>query len=217
MPLKTYRKPTDLPEEIAVFPLTGAMLFPRWTLPLNIFEPRYLNMVDDAMSASRIIGMIQSRSDNDVAPSLMRVGCAGRITSYSETDDGRYLIVLTGVCRFEVGAELEAATPYRQVAADWAPFAQDLSPPDVSDLPKRETLIGALRAYVARNSLQADWSAVEDAPIETLVNALCAGCPFSAPEKQALLEAPSLRDRAETLVALLDMDMPGDDEQKSIQ
>ncbi|MEO1101481.1 MAG: LON peptidase substrate-binding domain-containing protein [Pseudomonadota bacterium] len=212
MPLQTYRKITDLPKTFPVFPLTGALLFPRWTLPLNIFEPRYLNMIDDAMSGHRLIGMIQNEGNDATHPTLMEVGCAGRITSYSETDDGRYLIVLTGVARFRVEQERDLKTPYRQIDADWTPFIHDLAPPVVTDLPKRETLIGALRAYVTRNDMKADWSAVEDAPIETLVNALCAGCPFTPPEKQALIEAASLRDRCETLIALLDMDMPGDDE-----
>lgn len=211
MPLKTYRKTSDLPDIFPVFPLNGALLFPRWTLPLNIFEPRYLNMIDDAMSGARLIGMIQSHGDNAERPSLMRTGCAGRITSYSETDDGRYLIVLTGVARFTVAQEQDVVTPYRQVKADWSAYAGDLAPPKVTELPNREVLTGALQRYIQRNDMKADWSAVEDAPMETLVNALCAGCPFAAPEKQALLEAPGLRERAETLIALLEMDRPGGD------
>lgn len=209
MTIQTYRRMTDLPTRMAVFPLSGALLFPRWTLSLNIFEPRYLNMIDDTMSGSRILGMVQTMGGSKALPELARVGCAGRITSYSETDDGRYLIVLTGLCRFRVNEVANAGTPYRQAQPDWAPFEADLAVPNISDLPSRERLINALRAYVLRNEMQADWSAVEDAPIETLVNALCAGCPFETVEKQALLEAPSLRERADTLIALLEMDVPG--------
>ncbi|MEO1472521.1 MAG: LON peptidase substrate-binding domain-containing protein, partial [Pseudomonadota bacterium] len=125
MAIKSYRKASDLPGIIPVFPLTGALLFPRWTLPLNIFEPRYLNMIDDAMANDRLLGMIQSVSDGK-ADRLASVGCVGRLTSYSETDDGRYLIVLTGISRFRVIEELEVNTPYRQVSADWADFGHDL-------------------------------------------------------------------------------------------
>jgi hypothetical protein len=209
--VETYRKLTDLPETIAVFPLSGVLLFPRWSLPLNIFEPRYLNMIDDAMSGTRIIGMIQSNGDDPVSPSLVNTGCAGRITSYSETDDGRYLISLTGICRFRVAEELDVKTPYRQVQADWQPFAHDLvSPPDQS-LPDRLHLVNSLKRYTQINSMEVDWEAVEHAPMETLINALCAGCPFGTVEKQALLEAQTVSDRAQTLITLLDMDVPGDD------
>ncbi|MEO0466900.1 MAG: LON peptidase substrate-binding domain-containing protein [Pseudomonadota bacterium] len=204
-----YRRVTDLPEQMAVFPLPGALLFPRWTLSLNIFEPRYLNMIDDAMSGCRMIGMVQSVGGDKAVPDLAEVGCAGRITSYSETDDGRYLIVLNGICRFRINEMDGLNTPYRQAAPDWSPFVEDLSTPAVTDLPSRSRLTDALKDYVARNQMNADWSAVEDAPIETLVNALCAGCPFSHLEKQALLEAEDLRGRAETLIALLEMDVPG--------
>ena len=137
MTLETYRKLSDLPESIPVFPLSGVLLFPRWSLPLNIFEPRYLNMIDDAMSGHRFIGMIQSNSDDRVHPSLAKTGCAGRITSYSETDDGRYLISLTGICRFHIHEELALETPYRQVRADWQPFALDLAAPVENSLPDR--------------------------------------------------------------------------------
>jgi len=209
MSIPTYRRISDLPDRIAIFPLAGAMLFPRWTLSLNIFEPRYLNMVDDAMGGTRMIGMVQSMGGDRAHPEVARVGCAGRITSYSETDDGRYLIVLTGICRFGV-RELEVDTPYRQAAPDWSDFAGDLSAPMATDLPSRSELITALRAYVSGHGMSADWSAMEDAPIETLINALAASCPFSVVEKQALLEAGTVRGRADTLIALLQMDLPGD-------
>lgn len=208
MNAQTYRRISDLPDQIAIFPLPGAMLFPRWTLSLNIFEPRYLNMLDDAMSGTRIIGMVQTTGGPKIQPTLAQVGCAGRVTSYSETDDGRYLIVLTGICRFEVHEIEGVTTPYRQARPGWSAFESDLTVPTGSDLPDREQIVFALRDYVARNQLSADWEAVEDAPVETLVNALCAGCPFGTVEKQALLEAPSLCDRADALVALLEMDLP---------
>lgn len=211
MTVETYRKPTDLPETIAVFPLSGVLLFPRWSLPLNIFEPRYLNMIDDAMSGARMIGMIQSKGDDRVQPSLVGTGCAGRITSYSETDDGRYLISLTGICRFHVTQELDVETPYRQVRADWQPFAHDLVPTPDNNLPDRLNLVNSLKRYTQINSMEVDWEAVEHAPMETLINALCAGCPFGTIEKQALLEAQTVADRAQTLITLLDMDVPGDD------
>lgn len=206
-----YRKVADLPETIAVFPLTGALLFPRWSLPLNIFEPRYLNMIDDAMSGSRMIGMIQAVGGDKIAPELAHVGCAGRVTSYAETEDGRYLISLTGVCRFALDRELDVTTPYRQVKADWQPYAGDLVPPDETKLPDRARLANALRKYVSSNEMEVDWEAVESAPLETLVNALAAGCPFAPIEKQAMLEADGVAARCEALIALLDMDVPGDD------
>ena len=124
--MSPYRKTSDLPATLALFPLPGALVFPRWDLPLNIFEPRYLNMIDDAMAGSRLIGMIQSVGGSRAHPDLARVGCAARITRYSETEDGRYLITLTGICRFAVRKELGAISPYRQVTPDWSPFAEDL-------------------------------------------------------------------------------------------
>ena len=211
MPVETYHKLSDLPETIPVFPLSGVLLFPRWSLPLNIFEPRYLNMIDDAMSGHRLIGMIQSNGDDRVHPSLVGTGCVGRITSYSETEDGRYLISLSGICRFQVVEELDVNTPYRQVKPDWAAYELDLIAPSENTLPDRLTLVNSLKRYTQINSMEVDWEAVEHAPMETLINALCAGCPFGTIEKQALLEAPSVADRAQTLITLLDMDVPGDD------
>ncbi len=211
MPVETYHRLSDLPDTIPVFPLSGVLLFPRWSLPLNIFEPRYLNMIDDAMSGHRLIGMIQSNGDDRVHPSLVNTGCVGRITSYSETEDGRYLISLSGICRFQVAEELDVNTPYRQVTPDWTAYALDLVAPTDSSLPDRLTLVNSLKRYTQINSMEVDWEAVEHAPMETLINALCAGCPFGTIEKQALLEAPSVADRAETLITLLDMDVPGDD------
>lgn len=206
-----YRKITDLPATLSVFPLPGAMLFPHWELPLNIFEPRYLNMIDDAMRGERMIGMVQTTGGSREHPEIAAVGCAGRITRYSETQDGRYLITLSGICRFRVGRELGVTSPYRQVTPVWDAYAGDLFAPSEAGLPPRAVLVKALRAYIAALGLEADWSAVEDAPMETLVHALAAGCPFEVAEKQALLEAPSLADRARTLITLLEIGGRGGD------
>ena len=211
MAAETYHHLSDLPDVIPIFPLAGALLLPRWSLPLNIFEPRYLNMVDDAMAGHRLIGMIQPTAQGGNPPDIADVGCVGRITAYSETDDGRYLISLTGICRFAVGRELDVMTPYRQVRAQWTPYADDLSSANPSELPNRERLKASLQRYVANSRMEVDWQAVEAAALETLINALCAGCPFSDIERQALLEAPTVRDRALALMALLDMQVPGDD------
>ncbi|MEM8921398.1 MAG: LON peptidase substrate-binding domain-containing protein [Pseudomonadota bacterium] len=196
-----------------LFPLSGAILFPRGTLPLNVFEPRYLNMIDDAMSGSRLIGMIQPRADahDDDPPPLSDVGCVGRITSYSETEDGRYLIILTGVSRFKLLEEADVQLPYRMAEADFHAFGDDLKASPAHETCDRASLLDALRAYLDKRDLNADWSAVSDAPMETLINALAAGCPFSNAEKQALLEAEALRDRCDALVALLNMGATGDE------
>ncbi|MEM7663862.1 MAG: LON peptidase substrate-binding domain-containing protein [Pseudomonadota bacterium] len=206
MPLKQYRRPTDLPGTLAVFPLDGAVLFPRWQLPLNIFEPRYLNMIDDAMSGNRMIGMVQTEGGSREVPGLAKVGCAGRMTSYSETDDGRYLITLTGVCRFTFNDEIDANTPYRQVTANYEPYAEDLREPVLIGAQSlRKKLEVALENYAAANEIQADWEAVEKAPLETLVHALGSGCPFEPIERQALLEAEDLSARCDALIKLLTM------------
>jgi len=199
-----YRKTADLPATLPVFPLPGALVFPRWQLPLNIFEPRYLNMIDDAMAGHRLIGMIQTIGGPRHAPEIADVGCAARITSYAETPDGRYLITLTGICRFRVARELDVTTPYRQVTPDWSAYADDLNPPPEGSDALRRSLIQAFRDYATQNSLDADWSAMEEAELETIVHALASGCPFSPAEKQALLEARDLADRAGALTTLLE-------------
>jgi Lon protease-like protein len=199
----------DLPRIIPIFPLSGALLLPRGRLPLNIFEPRYLAMVRAALAAERIIGMIQPTDPDSPsqAPEIYRTGCAGRITAFSETDDGRFLITLTGVARFRVEEELTCVTPYRQVAADYTPFSGDLDAPDDAAAAKvdRERLLPALRAYLELNGMAADWQAIAQAPSETLINALAMICPFASSEKQALLEAPTLVDRAGVMTALIEM------------
>lgn len=221
----TFRRISDLPLVIPVFPLDGVLLLPGGQLPLNIFEPRYLNMLDDVMSGERMIGMIQTRangsSDEDHNPSLAPIGCAGRVTSFAETSDGRYLITLTGVCRFRAGDELPVRTPYRQVRADFSPFEADLREDDepATDGPDPHALLPALRRYLDHRGLAIDWTSAENAPSDALINSLSMALPFDAMEKQALLEAPTMADRRATLVALLEIDAAGgdDDEPTSIQ
>ena len=222
--LASYRHASDLPQLIPIFPLDGALLLPRGQLPLNIFEPRYLNMIDDAMAGERIIGMIQTRAGGDKAnPALAAVGCAGRITSYAETSDGRYLLTLTGVCRFRRAAEPNAQTPYRQVRADYAAFETDLDQEDEAGLEAgRGELLAGLKAYLEGRGLEIDWSQAREAPMEALINSLSMALPFEPAEKQALLEALRVEDRRGALVALLQMGAaaPGganDDDAPSMQ
>lgn len=213
-----YRKAVDLPQAIPVFPLDGATLLPGGTLPLNIFEPRYLNMIDDAMAGDRLIGMVQTRGGDKERPGLAAIGCVGKITSFAETPDGRYMITLTGVSRFEVGDELPVKTPYRQVRARFAPFEDDLQqherPPEID----RPRFLRALARYLDQRGLGIDWDTAQQAPADALVNSLSMGLPFDPAEKQALLEAVTIADRAEALTALLEIDSAGgDDEPHSLQ
>ncbi|HEY3697363.1 LON peptidase substrate-binding domain-containing protein [Phenylobacterium sp.] len=215
-----YRRTMDLPQVIPVFPLDRALLLPGSELPLQIFEPRYLNMVDDAMAGDRIIGMVQTRPGGDRSrPSLAHVGCAGRITSYAETPDGRYLITLTGVCRFQTGEELSTPTPYRQVRAGFDPFAADLTADRRSPQVDRRRFIRALKSYLNHRNLDIDWDTANSAPIDALVNSLAMGLPFAPAEKQALLEARDFARLYEVLTALLEIDAleDGDDDSHSMQ
>jgi len=202
-----YRTHADLPQRLPLFPLAGALLLPRADLPLNIFEPRYLEMVDDALSGERMIGMIQPRLDGGSAevPALMQIGCAGRITSFAETSDGRMLVTLTGVCRFRLVNELRVETPYRQAVADFSGFAADLVVDSGADKVNRPALVRAFRDYLNANDMSANWEQVEAATTEALVNTLSLLAPYPAGEKQALLEAPDLKTRADVLVALTEM------------
>ncbi len=197
--------PEDLPTRLRIFPLAGAILLPRAVLPLNIFEPRYLAMVRDAMASDRLIGIVQPRAGaaGDEPPPVYAVGGLGRVTQFSETGDGRYLIALTGLTRFRIVEELPVTTAYRQVSADYAPYAFDRS--EAAPLPQvmRADLEAVLRRYLDAQNLSADWDAVRAAGDESLVNTLCAVCPFEAAERQALLEAPDLAQRARTLSALM--------------
>lgn len=195
-----------LPDIIPVFPLEGAVILPRSRLPLNIFEPRYLAMLDDAIKTEhRLIGMVQPRTD-DPTPDVYQIGCAGRITNFSETDDGRYLIALTGQLRFRIIEEVEGFTPYRRMRVDWREFKQDLT--EQNDLglsdEERSDFLELLRRYFEASSLSADWEALSSADEETLINAIAMLCPFSPQEKQALLEAPLLVDRHRDLKALME-------------
>lgn len=215
-----YVKAADLPQVIPVFPLPGAILLPRGQLPLNIFEPRYLNMIDDAMAGDRIIGMIQPAAGPRDLPSLSPVGCAGRITSFAETSDGRYLVTLTGCARFRLASELPTQTPYRQIRADFSAFEADLSAPTADGAAlDRDNLLEALGAYLETRGLDIDWDTAEGAPPEALINSLSMALPFEAAEKQALLEAADLDERATVLTALMRIDAAdgGDGEGHSMQ
>ncbi len=198
----------DLPVAFPVFPLAGALLLPRGRLPLNIFEPRYLAMTEDALGAGRMFGLVQPdplRPRPESGPGLYRVGCLGRICSFSETDDGRYLITLTGLCRFAVAEELAGRRGYRRVRGEFVPFLGDLDPPPTAGFDRKE-LFAALRGYFAHRGFDANWEAIEKLGDEMLVTTLAMACPFEPAEKQALLEAPAQAERAGTLLALLRID-----------
>ncbi len=196
----------DLPRVIPIFPLSGALLLPGGMLPLNIFEPRYLNMTQAALaSGDRTIGMIQPDGDDaGDSPSLYDTGCAGRIVSFAETDDGRLLITLSGMCRFAVVEELPLAEGYRRVVAEYGRFRDDMSADASVDI-DRDRLLGILKAYLEHESIEANWKAIEGADDARLVASLAMMCPFQASEKQALLEAPDLAERARVVVTLLEM------------
>ena len=210
-----YRLAKDLPSAIPVFPLAGALLLPGGRMPLNIFEPRYLQMIDQAMAGSRLIGMVQPSLDgalrDDGEPELCNVGCAGRIISLAETGDGRYLISLQGVCRFRIVQELAAKVPFRQCKI--RPFLADLEEDPVAAEVDRPALLKAFRAYLQANDLEADWESVSRAENGMLVNALSMMAPYGPAEKQALLEAPDLKTRAETLIAITEMTLAREDDE----
>lgn len=199
----------DLPQTLPVFPLTGALLLPRARLPLNIFEPRYLAMIDDAMGAGRLVGMIQPQAEvtaNNKNPPLFSVGCVGRIVSFGETDDNRYLVALQGIARFQVKEELPTTRGYRRVVPDWQKFAADVSDEEESASNfSREKLITTLRPYFKVQGIMANWETIDELTPEKLVTAVATACPFSATEKQALLEAADLKDRFDLLITLLQM------------
>jgi hypothetical protein len=202
------REPVALPEMLPIFPLTGVLLLPRGRLPLNIFEPRYLAMTRDALGGERLIGMVQPtdapRDQAGMSPVVYPVGCAGRITQFSETDDGRYLITLTGVARFRIVEELPLVSGYRRVVPDWQPFAHDRAAPDEPGF-DRERLLRGLRSYFAQRKISVDWEAIGKAPGEYLVTSIAMACPFAPSEKQALLEAADPDARAQLLTALVEM------------
>ena len=210
-----YRRPADLPPRIPVFPLRGAILLPRATLPLNVFEPRYLAMVDDVMSSGRVIGILQptgsDEDDNESPPGkelgLRRVGCAGRVTSYQELDDGRIVITLTGITRFACIDEAETDTPYRIMSVSYDQFVTDLTEGLGEERVDRQNLLRVLKAYLDANGLKTDWSAIQRASNEFLINALSVMSPYGPEEKQALLEAADLKTRADVLIALAEIEL----------
>ncbi len=209
---RRYGDPAELPPRIPLFPLEGALLLPRGALPLNIFEPRYLAMIDHALTTDRLIGMIQPLPDQDdhTNPALYGVGCAGRITQFAETGDGRYLVTLTGICRFRLQGETSGDSPFRVGSADYATFAGDLALEPDSTSVDRSALLATLRRYAERNNYAVDWQSVNKAPTLALIDALAMASPFGPREKQALLEAPDPATRAEVLVAIAEVEMAGD-------
>lgn len=209
----TYRGPADLPDVVPVFPLPGALLLPRGQLPLNIFEPRYLAMIDDAfLSGRRLVGMVQPVAADEEAkrPELSAVGCVGRITQIAESGDGRYMLSLTGIARFRIVEELAVTTPYRQCKVDFAAFSGDFEPRVGEEEVDRDSLLKTLREFLDVNDMEADWDGIQRAPTEVLVNALCMMSPWGLKEKQALLEAPDLKTRAALLVAVTEVALAKD-------
>lgn len=197
----------DLPTVLPIFPLSGVLLLPRNHLPLNIFEPRYLAMVDSALAGDRMIGMIQPRkTDDDAAPPVYPVGCAGRIVQFEESEDGRYLISLKGLIRFSIREELslDEGLGFRQVEPDWSDFSEDLAP-DVDDGIDRSRLLASLKTYFKIQEIEANWDAITGSPAERLINSLSMVCPFEPSEKQALLEAMTVTDRLDVLTSLVEM------------
>lgn len=193
------------PSELPLFPIRGCILPPGEHLPLNVFEPRYLNMIDDAMAGDRHIGMIQPGDGGTKdKPGLERVGTAGRIVSHSETEDGRYLIVLAGVMRFTVSAELDRLTPYRMARADYRGFEHDMEPRPLTDNAGRKAFLTRLRRFFDLAGLEADWDSIERAPLNAVVDKVAMAAPFDPDAKQALLTAPTSVDRAERLSAFMD-------------
>lgn len=201
---------SELPETIPVFPLPGALLLPRARLPLHIFEPRYLAMLDDALKTShRLIGMIQPQGGRMDSKKLHTIGCAGRVTAFSETEDGRYMITLAGISRFRVVREVEGFTPYRRCEASWIGFDRDLGGVETDAGFNRDAFFALLGRYFDAEELQTDWDSLKEAEDELLINSLSMLCPFEPEDKQALLEAPSLETRRETLVTLIEFALRG--------
>jgi uncharacterized protein len=198
--------PSALPDTLPIFPLSGVLLLPRGRLPLNIYEPRYLAMTEAALANGRLIGMVQPNvpESADPLPPIYHIGCAGRITSFTETEDGRFLISLTGICRFRIAEELPLEKGFRRVKPNWDDFITDIGTTDEAEI-DRDKMLGVLRSYFKLHGIAADWNAVQNTSNETLVSSLAMICPLAPNEKQALLEAPNLIKRAELLVALLEM------------
>lgn len=208
----------DFPETIALFPLPGAVLLPRGRLPLHIFEPRYLAMLDDALKTPhRLIGMIQPCPGPGGKDTLHRIGCAGRVTAFSETEDGRYMITLAGMSRFRLIEEQDGFSPYRRARVSWAGFERDLGADEVDTSMDRPAFLALLGRYLDSEGLKTDWESLKDAEDELLINSLSMLCPFEPEEKQALLEAPGLSTRRETLVTLMEYALHGGSSEEVIQ
>jgi hypothetical protein len=214
-----YRNVADMPKVLPLFPLRGAILLPRASLTLNVFEPRYLALVDHALAGDRLIGVVQPAPEAGSAESpagktfaLRRVGCAGRITAFTENDDGRVVISLAGVARFALAGDVEGSAPFRTARVDFAPYAKDFVVGHGEDDVDRPRLIATLRSYLIANNLNADWDRINSASNERLVNMLSVLSPYGPEEKQALLEAPDLRARAEALIALAEMELAATDD-----
>jgi uncharacterized protein len=203
--VKRYQTIAELPNTVAVFPLGGALLLPRTELPLNIFEPRYLQLFETVMASQRLVGMIQPVDAERNSPALQKIGCVGRVTSYTETEDGRLMVVLTGVCRFQVLREKKVKTPFRQLDVDYNDFAADLVIDNAARNVDRAGVVKAFRNFLDANQMSANWDEVEKVSTETLVNNLSQMAPYPIEEKQALLEAPDLKSRAEMLIALTEL------------
>jgi Lon protease-like protein len=205
-----YQRPSEMPAIIPVFPLAGALLLPRRPLPLSIFEPRYLAMIDDALSGERLIGMIQpsdGEEASDISPELCAIGCAGRLTQFAETGDGRCFITLTGVARFRLIGDAPAVTPYRQARVDFSQFSNDFREGEGEGAVDRSSLLTALRKFAEANQFKVDWDDIKNASNEALVNGLSMLSPYGSKEKQALLEASDLKARADMLVAITQMEL----------
>jgi Lon protease-like protein len=214
-----YRNVADMPGTLPLFPLRGAILLPRASLTLNVFEPRYLALVDRALSGDRIIGVVQPAPEvgNTESPAgksfpLRRVGCAGRISAFTEHEDGRVVITLAGIARFLVAGDIAGSEPFRMARLDFAPYAEDFLDGHGEDDVDRPRLMATLRSYLLANNLNADWERINSASNERLVNTLSILSPYGPEEKQALLEAPDLRSRAEALVALAEMELAATDD-----
>jgi hypothetical protein len=202
----------DLPGEIPIFPLTGVLLLPRGKLPLNIFEPRYLNMVSASLAGHRMIGIVQPTGSNEGdQPDTYVIGCAGRIISFNESDDGRYLITLSGLARFDIAEELPLRDGYRVAVPDWVSYRDDLAEETATEI-DRDRMLRSLKSYFTVHNVDANWEAIQDTTTDQLVNALAMMCPFEPSEKQALLEARNLADRANVMVALLEMSLAANDD-----
>lgn len=208
----------DLPGTIPVFPLPGALLLPRSPLPLHLFEPRYLAMLDDVLKTpERLIGMVQPYDAPGKAGQLHSIGCAGRVTAFSETEDGRYMLTLSGASRFRIIQEVEGFTPYRRCEVSWEGFGRDLGPTETDKAFDRPTFMSLLGRYFEERGLSTDWNSLKDAEDELLINSLSMLCPFEPEDRQALLEAPSLSTRRETLVTLIEFALRGGSNEEIMQ